>query len=153
MVENSTNAVYLIDRDKRIRFINRPGARKIFNASPDDISGKRLDELFPKNKADKFDKNIERIFDTGLPITNEVNHVILNKPTFFETQLIPLKDEHQAITMILGITREISREKELKLNLLESEEKYRNLVEQTPDIIFRIDSTGRLTFISPQVFG
>ncbi|MEN6395719.1 MAG: PAS domain S-box protein, partial [Methanoregula sp.] len=152
MIENSTNVVYLIDREKRIQFINSPGARKIFNEPPDKIIGKRLNELFPQEKAGKFCKTIERIFDTGLPLTYEVRHKIPNRSPFFKTQLIPLKDEHQTLHLVLGITGEITREKHLELNLLESEEKYRTLVEQTPDIVFQINAAGKMTYVSPQVF-
>ncbi|MFA6242093.1 MAG: PAS domain S-box protein [Candidatus Hydrogenedentales bacterium] len=57
---------------------------------------------------------------------------------------VPLHGE----TVVLGIARDISERKRTEAALHESEERYRGLVEQTHDIIVRVDLTGRITFIN-----
>lgn len=49
------------------------------------------------------------------------------------------------------IARDISAQKQVEVALRESEEKYRDLVENITDIIYIVDATGTLTYISPVV--
>ena len=46
---------------------------------------------------------------------------------------------------------DISYRKEIERQLRESEEKYRALTENTPDVLFSTDIDGRITYVSPQV--
>jgi PAS domain S-box-containing protein len=49
------------------------------------------------------------------------------------------------------IARDISEQKRVETALRESQEKYRDLVENIAEIIYTVDATGTLTFISPVV--
>ena len=49
------------------------------------------------------------------------------------------------------IIRDISTQKEIESALRESEEKYRELVENISEMIYIVDATGTLTYISPVV--
>jgi PAS domain S-box-containing protein len=52
---------------------------------------------------------------------------------------------------VFGIIRDITLQKKAELTLRESENKYRGIVETTPDLIWEIDVTGRFTFMSPRI--
>ncbi|MBN2158416.1 MAG: PAS domain S-box protein [Spirochaetes bacterium] len=62
-------------------------------------------------------------------------------------RLFKLKDE----TAILLIVRDITERVRIETALIESEEKYRNLVEEISDVIFAFDEKGVITFISPSI--
>ena len=52
---------------------------------------------------------------------------------------------------VFGIIRDITLQKKAEVTLRESENKYRGIVETTPDLIWEIDVTGRFTFMSPRI--
>ncbi len=54
---------------------------------------------------------------------------------------------------IHGVARDISERERLQLELQRSEERYRFLVENSPDIIFAADTEGRFTFLSAAIEG
>lgn len=52
---------------------------------------------------------------------------------------------------ILGIAVDISKRKQIEERLKTSEEQYRTLVANIPEVVWTADSTGRLEFVSPRV--
>jgi len=50
-----------------------------------------------------------------------------------------------------GAVTDITDRKKAEEGLQRSEEKYRNLVENTLDILYSVDENGRITYVSPQV--
>lgn len=69
---------------------------------------------------------------------------------YFDSTLMPIEfPDHSTGVMIL--TEEVTEKKRIAAALIESEEKYRGLVENINDIIFSMDLAGILTYIGPQV--
>lgn len=56
------------------------------------------------------------------------------------------------VIYLLKLRTEISQRKQAEIALRNGEEKYRILVENTPDLLYRTDLQGRITFISPSVY-
>ncbi|HTY15613.1 MAG TPA: PAS domain S-box protein [Methanoregulaceae archaeon] len=57
---------------------------------------------------------------------------------------------------LISVVRDITGRKQIEEALRESLQKYRNIVETTPDIIWEIDKSGNFTYVSPQtekIFG
>jgi len=63
-----------------------------------------------------------------------------------EIRTFPVKVKNK--NLVLGIARDITERKKVEEKLRASEEKYRNLVENIPDILVRIDSKGKITYMS-----
>lgn len=64
-----------------------------------------------------------------------------------EIRTIPIKIESQPL--VLGIARDITERKKSEEQLRESEEKFRNIVELSPDGIIIIDLKGKITTCNP----
>jgi two-component system, NtrC family, sensor kinase len=67
------------------------------------------------------------------------------------SNLAVLKDANGGVLSIVGIARDISDRKLAEEALRESEERFRNLVESTNDLIWEIDENAVYTYVSPQI--
>ncbi|MGD8980507.1 MAG: PAS domain S-box protein [Desulfobacterales bacterium] len=62
-----------------------------------------------------------------------------------------LRDQDGTSIGIIGVTRDISERKQAEEALRDSEEKYKNLVENIKEVIYTLDENGVITYISPAV--
>jgi len=73
--------------------------------------------------------------------------VILVQDIFFDTHILPVFDEQQAVCGAVGIAVDISGQKRSEVTLRESEERYRKLVEHIPDYIL-VHNNGVIRFVN-----
>ena len=66
-----------------------------------------------------------------------------------ETTVIPLRDEHDNITAVFGVSHDITEQKRAEKALLGSERKLRFVTDQVSDVIWSMDLKGNFTFITP----
>ena len=53
--------------------------------------------------------------------------------------------------VVFGVIQDVTLQKQAEATLRESENKYRSIVETSPDIIWEIDASGRFTFMSRKI--
>ncbi len=113
--------------------------------------GKKLHDIFPKQQADYFLSKIQEClikqdvvaFDYQLPIKNEL--------LWFDGRLTPISDNK-----ILMVARNITERKKSLAKLVESEEKYRNLVESIEEGMAIVDADHNFLFVNKaasKIFG
>jgi two-component system cell cycle sensor histidine kinase/response regulator CckA len=70
-----------------------------------------------------------------------------------EHSVIPLRDKNGDITGWVSVVRDITERKQAEEQLKYSTEKYQNIISDLSDIvIMEIDSEGRFSYVSPQIF-
>jgi PAS domain S-box-containing protein len=77
---------------------------------------------------------------TSLPNGTTITH---------ETTLNPIVDKRRECTHILAVIKDITERKKAEDALIESEEKFRNLAEQSPNMIF-INKRGRVVYANKE---
>lgn len=75
-----------------------------------------------------------------------------NRDVWKEVFINPIYDRQGTISEISGIATDITAKKQSELDLLESEEMFRNIFNSFQDIYFRCNVQGYLTMISPSVY-
>lgn len=144
------DGVYTTDRSGVITFANTPLARMHGHDAPEEMMGRRFSEFvspeFRTEIADKLNNAIEKgsCFETReLCIVRKDGNLL-----FVHLKRCPLIENGQIIGTA-GIVREVTDQRLSEQALAASEKKYRAIVENISDVVYIVDLTGRLLFITP----
>jgi PAS domain S-box-containing protein len=71
--------------------------------------------------------------------------------TIFDVEISTNGAVYAGQKLIFCLCRDITERKQAEAALIEAEEKYKNLIEATSDLIWEVDTQGRYTFVSPRI--
>jgi PAS domain S-box-containing protein len=122
-----------------------PGAEKIFGYSKEEISGFSVSFLFSPEKPDEIDHLLDRCRKGEIIDDYEISGLTKdNKFVFLCLTIFPVKDDSGSIREVSIIARDITDKKNIENSLLESRERYRSLLETSPDAILVADFSGKI---------
>ncbi len=128
LAESAQDFIYIIDTQDRVTYVNSFAAAAV-KKTQEEIIGKPRSALFSEPESGRQYENIRRVIATGQPIAIESNLPLPSGERWNDTLLVPLRDRNTVITGVLGITRDITKRKQMeealsqvnkKLNLLSS---------------------------------
>ena len=99
-----------MNREGSVIYVNDFAASQ-FGPKPEDIIGKRQDELFPHEAAEAQRDNVEQVLKTGLAVYAERILQFPGREMWSGTRLTPVKDSAGEVTAVFGISRDISDRK------------------------------------------
>ncbi len=147
MVEMASDGISILDSAMRFVFVN-PALETMLDYAPGELMGATLasvtHESFPMRKPEqqRWRKGeIERIEychrrKDGAPLW-----VILG--------IAPIVDESGTVTGCVGVSHDITADRELRTALARSEEAYHGIFNNLQDVYFEVDLRGTLTRVSP----
>ncbi len=155
LIEHLGMFLMIIDRDEIFQVVNEKAAESM-GGKPTDFIGKSLNDVFPKDIAEKYIKMHQDIFKSGKGITFE--HT-LNLPigtrTFYTSEQ-PVKDMQGNIISVLIISLDVTEPKIIKQKLKESEEKYKserdnllNILNSMKDGVYITNKNFDIEYINP----
>ena len=121
IIENAEDQIFVLDRDYKFISINSKAASLSKN-TPDKLIGKSALDVFPKETSLRFSKNIQEVFDTAKSKFIEEKMIMGNKEFYNSTILNPIKDNKGNIIAVMGIVRDITKQKEAEEELKERTE-------------------------------
>lgn len=150
LIANIPAVTWMTDHEGKTTFIS-PNVEKVYGYTPEEIyqAGDRL--WFGRVHPDDVE-HIKEIYQSLFVGSKEfdVEYRIQNK----DGNWIWLHDkaittyENEGIAYAYGVFSDITERKQTEKALQESEEKWRTLVENAPDIIFTVDHDGKILFIN-----
>ncbi|MCK9579961.1 MAG: PAS domain-containing protein [Methanoregula sp.] len=128
LAESAQDFIYIIDTKDRVTYVNSFAAAAV-QKSPAEIIGKPRSALFPATEGERQRGNIRKVIETGQTVKIESNLPLPSGELWSDTILVPLRDRNNAISGVLGVSRDITQRKRAeealyqankKLNLLSS---------------------------------
>ncbi|HPE55875.1 MAG TPA: PAS domain S-box protein [Bacteroidales bacterium] len=150
--EASLDAVIMINNHGNVEYWN-PAAARMFGYEVDEIKGKNVHQLLmPKKYKSLHDRGWEKFVKTGEgnAIGKVYELTALRKngeefPVEIALTSMKIKNNHWGLANIRDITERKNAEK----NIIESEAKYRSIIENMQDVYYRSDLEGNLIMVSP----
>lgn len=151
LAENSPDVIVRYDRNLRRLYVN-PAFEKLNRLSPQEVLGKTPFELstvlMPKVRL--FAQKLKEAMETGVP--NEIELTSKRSPenhVSYFARIIPEFDSKGEVVSALALFNDISERKRMEEQLRASEQQFRTLVENSPDIILRYDRDCRRVYVNP----
>jgi PAS domain S-box-containing protein len=142
----TADSMYLVDRDYRYLFMNE-GHLSRFNLPLDKIIGRSYGEFHSHEPTKNFVETVDRVFESGRPLQHE--HRSERDGRYFIRTFSPVRSpDGGATTAVTVVSKDITERKQTEEALRESEERYRDMADSLPQIIFEIDTQGRFTFVN-----
>ncbi|MGW8161602.1 MAG: PAS domain-containing protein, partial [Desulfobulbales bacterium] len=143
--------VYL-DSDFNFLWVN-PAYAKSCSMKPEEMAGKNHFALYPNKENEEI---FSRVRDTGEPVFfKDKPFEFPDQPerglTYWDWSLVPVMSTDDRVTGLVFTLRETTRYKKAELDLVRSEERFRLMAETSADIIFQMEPSGVITYVSPAI--
>ena len=154
MVEMTSDWVWEVDK-KGVYTYSSPKVKDILGYKPEEVVGKTPFDFMAPDEAKRVNKIFRGIVKSRKPFKT-LENINLHKKgqqITLETSGVPVFDAGGKFSGYRGIDRDITDRKETERSLRESEERWRSVVENAPNIIMIVDRSGRIDFINYMVSG
>lgn len=149
MVDNSGLGVGYYSLDGIIQYFNQKALDNI-GGKAEDYVGKSLIECFGEKNGKDYIKRYKEAINSDAALEFEDCIDTVNGKKWFYSNQTVIKDANGTIKGIQVLAKDITDRKLTEENVLESEEKYRELVENSPDSI-AIYEEGKLLFVNNEL--
>ena len=138
-----TDFAYLFDREGRFVFANKP-LLDLWDLELEEAVGKNFFDLeYEPKLAAKLQRQIEEVFTTGEVVRDETTYINpKGKEGYYEYTFSPLRGADGEVQAVVGSTHVITERKQAELALRESEERFRTVADNVPQVIWTNDAEG-----------
>ena len=130
LVDNVSAIIALIDHNGTFHFVNKLAASQL-SKTVENIVGKTMWDLFPREVADSQMSSIRKAIDTGQDLRRETRSFVNGKWHWYDTVVQPYNYDPNNRKMAMIISYDITDRKIADEALKSSEEKFRNFAEHS----------------------
>ena len=142
--------VFMHDRDGRIMRSNRAYARRA-GMSVKEIVGKFYWEAFPKGDGPLPHCHRAVVSGEEAGGDEDTDEVRLGSGEIFVSRSFVVRDGNGAYLYSLHIMEDVTERTRIEQQLMQSEQRFRNLVETSSDWIWEVDADGFYVYVSPKL--
>jgi PAS domain S-box-containing protein len=130
IINKITESVIMHYTDGSIITLNDTAASRI-GVNKEQLIGKNVYDFFEAKVSSYRKQNVNEVIKSKKPS----HFTDYRSGKYYDTKVYPLFDGHQKVNRVIIFSKDITEAKSAELLIKESEEKYRNLVELSPDAI------------------
>lgn len=144
ILENAPVLIYVVDDSARFLGVNRAWKRVGLGLPHESLVGRSLYDVFPTEVASAFERNNLEVLRGG-----EVRQFEeMNGDRVYLSVKVPVKDANGRPHAICGMSVDITERKNAELALAQSEERFRDMADGLPLIIWVHDEKGAQEFVN-----
>lgn len=147
LLDESSDPIFTFYPDGQYRYVNKAFSDGV-GKKLEDIIGKKIWDVFPKEEADKRFAAVKWVFENGEEKVIEVRVPVPGGSQWYLTTVKPIWNDQGKIITVICISKNITGRKRAEELLKGSEEKFRQLIENSFDIIVLLDADGIQRFVS-----
>ena len=148
--DNSPDIIYQLDVEGRIKYANPAWKEILGHSIEDDLKNRHLADFLLNEDRPAFNATIQNILSKKLTIRDK-NFTVLNKkqlPRYVTFTGTPDCDAEGNVSGVVGTLKDITDRKQAQEALRESEERYRNILEEMDEAYYEVDLNGNFTFFN-----
>ncbi|MDP2423142.1 MAG: PAS domain S-box protein, partial [Bacteroidales bacterium] len=153
IVATVPESLLVVGRDLTIKSTNR-AFNELFQTEPEKVMGSKIADMLGGDKDGKLSARLAGLFRTGDTLEDFELHYqseklgdrILNITV---RGMIIAEEEEEEEEEVLVVMQDITERKRAEEALLESENKFRTIIEEAVEIVFITDNQGYFTYVNP----
>ncbi|HAH47094.1 PAS domain S-box protein [Gimesia sp.] len=149
VVNGVNDAVFVKNREGRYLLFNQAAAK--FVGKPiQEVIGKDDTEVFPVPDAQRIMENDRKVMESNELQTIEEILVTSEGSRTFSAHKVPYRDQYGNVIGTIGISRDVTEQREAELARRETQERFRQLAENIEEVFWlSVPSTSEILYISP----
>jgi len=153
VMESPVPKAILKGQDMVIEIANTALLKSIWRKKETDIQGKKIFDIFPELKKQKYARLLENVYATGEVHSESESLLYLNGDDgehrlYIDFEYAPLRELDYTISGIKITVIDVTEKVEARKKIEESEKRFRSLTESIPQMIWETDDHGNSLFVS-----
>ena len=169
LIDSLPDNIFIKNRQSRFLVNNLAHVQTLGATHQDEVLGKSDLDIFPAELAGQYYEDDQAMMESGQPLNRE--ETMVNPRTgekrWLQTTKVPLRDKQGAVVGLIGISRDITKIKQVEEALRRAHDELekrvadrtaeisqerlllRTLIDNVPDCIYAKDTAGRKTMANP----
>jgi len=147
LAESSPDAIFILDRESAIQYVNRVAAQWLGKPDPQ-LLGHPQAEFFPPEISRQHQEIVQRVFETGESTRTEQGQPFRGTEKWVETRLVPLRNLQGEVFSVMGIARDLTEQKRTQEALQEHEELSQKIIGTAMEGFWMLDLEGNLVDVN-----
>lgn len=149
-LENSPVCTKIVDLDFNLQYMSSSGVRELKIDDITEFYGKPYPlHFYPDSFKIPMTKNLKKAKETGETITQEAPIVDIKGNTlWYHSTIVPVYNDKGQLDYLMVVSLETTERKQTEERLIESEGKFKSLIEQAGDAMFLSDYDGNIIAVN-----